>query len=218
MPFELGKKVRKDFLLYEKHPNICYMDNGATSLKPKCVIEKMNEYYNDYGVNIHRGVYHLSYKATDEVDKARNKVAKFINSSFEEVIFVRNASEALNLCSLVYGKSLNEGDEIITSFLEHHSSFLPWLKNSQEKKTVLKFVPLDNEGRITIENFKSVLTDKTRVVALTYVSNVMGYVTPIKEIIKLAHEKGAIVIVDAAQAVAHINVDVKDLDCDFLAF
>lgn len=211
-------RIREDFPMFKNNPNMCYLDNGATSLKPKCVIDKMNEYYYNYGVNIHRGVYSLSYKATDEFDIAREKVAKFLNCSSEEVVFVRNASEALNLCALTFGQTLSEGDEIITSELEHHSSVLPWMILSKKKKTVLKYIPLNEDGRITIDNFLKTLSDKTKVVALTYVSNVMGYITPIKEIIKIAHERNITVVVDAAQAVAHMKVDVKELDCDFLAF
>lgn len=214
-----GKTIRKDFPIYDKNPDICYLDNGATSLKPKCVLDKMNEYYSEYGVNIHRGVYNLSYKASDEFDIARSKVAKFINCKDEEVIFVRNASEALNLCALTFGeKYLMENDEVITSQLEHHSSVLPWMKLCERKNAKLVYVPLNETGRITVENFKSVLTEKTKVVCLTYVSNVMGYVTPIKEIIDICRQKDIKVIVDAAQAVAHMKVDVKELDCDFLAF
>lgn len=212
-------KIREDFPIYKNNPEICYLDNGATSLKPQAVIDKMNEYYFNYGVNIHRGVYELSYKATDEFDLAREKVAKFINAKSEEIVFVRNASEALNLCALTYGEAnINAGDEIITSELEHHSSVLPWMILAQRKGAKLKYIPLNEDGRITVENFKKVLSDKTKVVALTYVSNVMGYVTPIESIIKIAHERGIAVVVDAAQAVAHMQVDVLKLDCDFLAF
>ena len=213
-------KIKKDFPLFDNHPNIVYLDNGATSLKPKCVIDKMNEYYYNYGVNIHRGVYKLSYQATDEFDIARSKVAKFINSKDEEVVFVRNASEALNLAALTYGeKYINEGDEVITTELEHHSSVLPWMQICKKKNAKLVYVPLNEEGRITVEAFKSVITDKTKVVAMTYVSNVMGYVTPIKEIIDIAHSyNNVIVIVDGAQAVPHMKVDVKELGCDFFAF
>lgn len=212
-------KIREDFPIYKNNPEICYLDNGATSLKPQVVIDKMNEYYFNYGVNIHRGVYELSYKATDEFDLAREKVAKFINAKSVEIVFVRNASEALNLCALTYGEAnINAGDEIITSELEHHSSVLPWMILAQRKGAKLKYIPLNEDGRITVENFKKVLSDKTKVVALTYVSNVMGYVTPIESIIKIAHERGIAVVVDAAQAVAHMQVDVLKLDCDFLAF
>lgn len=212
-------KIREDFPLYKNNPDICYLDNGATSLKPQVVIDKMNEYYFNYGVNIHRGVYQLSYKATDEFDIARSKVAKFINAKEEEVIFVRNASEALNLCALTYGEeNITFGDEIITSELEHHSSVLPWMMLAKRKGASLKYIPLQEDGRITVENFKKVLSAKTKVVALTYVSNVMGYVTPIEEIIKICHERNVTIVVDAAQAVAHMKIDVVKLDCDFLAF
>lgn len=210
--------IRKQFPIYDNIPNLVYLDSGATALKPKCVLDKMNEYYCQYGVNIHRGVYALSYKATDEYDKARDIIAKFINSEFKEVVFTKNVSEALNKICLMLEHNLKENDEVISSELEHHSSVLPWMKACERTNAKLKYVPLNDEGRITIENFKKVLSPKTKVVALTLVSNVMGYLTPIKEIIKLAHEVGAIVIVDAAQALQHFSVDVKDMDCDFLAF
>ena len=213
------KELRKDFLIYQANPNLVYMDSGATTLKPTCVLDKMDEYYKKYGVNIHRGVYNLSYQASLEYDKARETIAKFINALDREIIFTRNATEALNLASLIYGeKYLNSGDEVISSYLDHHSCILPWMKMCEKKKAVLKYIPLSVDGRITVENFKKVLTDKTKVVAINYYSNVMGYRSPIEEIIKIAHEKGAIVIVDAAQAVAHEKIDVKALDCDFLAF
>lgn len=212
-------KIRKDFPIYDKHPNLVYLDSGATSLKPKVVLDKMNEYYMEYGVNIHRGVYSLSYKATNEYENSRNKVAKFINSMFEEVVFTKNTTESLNYVALAYSKKfLKTNDEIIISELEHHSSILPWQHIAREKNLKLKYIPLDEDGRVTIENFNKVISKDTKVVCLNYVSNVMGYITPLKEIIKKAHEVGAIVIVDAAQAAAHIKIDVKALDCDFLAF
>ena len=213
------RDLRKDFLIYQDNPNLVYLDSGATSLKPKCVLDKMNEYYEKYGVNIHRGVYHLSYQATDEYDKARSIIAKFINAKDSEIIFTRNATEALNLAALTYGEEfLNEGSEVITSYLDHHSCILPWMKLCEKKKAILKYIPLTSVGRVTVENFKKVLTDKTKVVAINYFSNVMGYETPVKEIIRIAHERGIVVIIDAAQAVAHKRIDVKELDCDFLAF
>lgn len=212
-------KMREMFPIYKNHPDLVYLDTSATSLKPRCVLDKMEEYYSNYGVNIHRGVYKLSYLATDEYDIAREKVAKFINAKFNEIVFKRNVSEALNFVALTYGeKYLQKGDVVITSELEHHSSVLPWMKLCERKGATLRYVPLDKEGRITIDNFKKVLDENVKVVALTYVSNVMGYITPIKEIIDLAHQMNAKVVVDAAQAVAHFKVDVKDLDCDFLAF
>lgn len=212
-------KMKGMFPIYKENPELTYLDSCATSLKPQQVINKMNEYYADYGVNIHRGVYKLSYKASDEYDTARNKVANFINAKFEEIIFTRNASEALNLVALTYGeKYLQEDDVVITSELEHHSSVLPWMKLCERKKAQLKYIPLDKEGRITISAFKEVLSEKVKVVALTYISNVMGYITPVQEIVELAHQYKAIVVVDAAQAVTHLKIDVKKMDADFLAF
>lgn len=213
------KEIRSNFPVLNDNPNLSYLDSAASSLKPKCVIDKIDYYYNHLGVNVHRGVYGLSYEATDLYEDARNKIAKFINAKFEEVVFTRGASSSLNLVASSYGmKFINAGDEIITSELEHHSSHMPWFNVAKIKGAKIKYIPLNEEGRITIDAFLSVLTDKTKVVALTYVSNVMGYVTPIKEIIKICHERGIIVSLDGAQAVPHMKIDVKELDCDFLSF
>lgn len=212
-------KIRSAFPVLRDNPRLAYLDNAAMALKPDCVIDAVNHYYSKLGVNVHRGVYKLSYEATDLYEEARAVVAKFINSPFENVVFTRGASASLNLVAQSYGLSfLKPGDEIITSELEHHSSCMPWSNVAKLTGAKVKYVPLNEEGRITVEAFKSVLTKNTKVVALNYVSNVMGYITPIKEIIKLSHEAGAIVSVDAAQAVPHMKVDVIDLDCDFLSF
>lgn len=211
--------IKKDFPVLVENPKLSYLDSGASSLKPKCVIDKLDYYYNHLGVNVHRGVYDLSYRATDMYEEARNNIAHFIGADFEEVVFTRGASASLNLVANSYGmKFINEGDEVITSELEHHSSHMPWFNVCKVKKATLKYIPLNKEGRITVENFLSVLTNKTKVVALTYVSNVMGYITPIKEIIEICHKKGIVVSVDGAQAVPHMKINVKELDCDFLSF
>lgn len=211
--------IKKDFPVLVNNPNLAYLDTGATALKPKCVIDKLDEYYTKYGVNVNRGVYTLSYQATLEYEETRTLTAKFLNAKEKEIVFTKGTSNGLNMIALGFGMDyIKEGDEIITSELEHHSSILPWMEVAKRKNATLKYIELSSTGRITIEAFKKVLSSKTKIVALTYVSNVMGYITPIKEIIKLAHEVGAIVIVDAAQAVPHMKIDVKDLDCDFLAF
>ena len=212
--------VRKHFPVINNNPKLSYLDSAASSLKPQEVIDSITNYYETLGVNVHRGVYDLSYKATDLYEGARAKIAKFLNAAREEeIVFTRGASASLNLVAQSYGmKFINEGDEVITSELEHHSSHMPWFNVCKTKKATLKYVPLNEEGRITVENFMKVLTPKTKLVALTYVSNVMGYITPIKEIIKICHERGIIVSVDGAQAVPHMKIDVKDLDCDFLSF
>ncbi len=212
------KEIKKNFPIFAFNPKLVYLDTTASSLKPKRVVDALDNYYQKFGVNIHRGVYGLSFEATALYENAREKVARFINASPEEVIFTRGTTSALNMVALNYLKKLTKEDEIITSELEHHSSFLPWFNVSKKTKAKLRFVELDENGNITVENFKKVLTKKTKIVALTYVSNVMGRIQPIKEIVKLAKEVGATTIIDAAQAPAHFLVDVKDLGCDFLAF
>ncbi len=211
-------EIKKDFPVLEDK-SLVYLDTAASSLKPKVVLDAMDEYYKKYGVNVHRGVYNISYIATEKYEEARNKVAKFINAQFDEIVYTRGASSALNLVASSYGlNNLTKDDEIIVSELEHHSQVLPWQNVSNITGAKLVYLPLNEEGRITVENFKKVLNKNTKVVALNQVSNVMGYLAPIKEIVKLSHEVGAVVTVDAAQSSPHKRIDVKDLDCDFLSF
>ncbi|MFI3252482.1 MAG: SufS family cysteine desulfurase [bacterium] len=212
-------KYKNDFTLFKENPKLVYLDSAASSLKPDVVIDKVENYNRSIGVNVHRGVYNLSYQATDLYERARTNVSKFINSKFNEIVFTRGCSSALNLVASSYGEAnIKENDEIIVSELEHHSNLIPWQKLCERKNAKLIYVPLTQEGKITVDNFKSVLTDNTKIVALNHVSNVMGYETPVKEIITLSHEKNAIVVIDGAQATPHMNVDVKELDCDFYAF
>lgn len=211
--------IKKDFPVLNNNPDLVYLDTGATALKPKCVIDKINEYYDKYGVNVNRGVYELSYEATTEYEETRTLTAKFLNAREKEIVFTKGASNGLNMVALGFGMDyIQEGDEIITTELEHHSNVLPWMNVAKKKNATLKYIELDSTGRITVEAFKKTITEKSKVLAITYVSNVMGYITPIKEIIKIAHEHNIIVVVDVAQAVPHMKVDVQDLDCDFLAF
>ena len=216
-------RIREDFPILKEtmngHP-LVYLDSGATTLKPQVVIDAVNHYNTKKTSNVHRGVYQLSNDATELYEGAREKVKQLINAKkAEEIVFTKGATHALNLVAQSYGLDhLKEGDEIIVSELEHHSSFLPWQHVARIKGAVLKFIPLDETGHITVENFKKGLSDKTKVISINYVSNVMGYIAPIKEITALAHEVGAIVSVDAAQAVPHMKIDVQDLDCDFLSF
>ncbi len=196
-----------------------FLDSAASSLKPLSVIAAVDHYYHDLSVNIHRGMYASSYEATRLYEEARAKVAAFIHAEEEEIVFLRGATAALNLVASSYGAAmLGPGDEIVVSELEHHSSFLPWQAVAAKTGARLVFVPLDPDYRITVENVRKVITTKTKVVALTYVSNVMGYVTPMRDVIALAHAVGAVVVADAAQAVQHLPIDVKSLDVDFLAF
>lgn len=199
--------------------NEAFLDSAASSLKPKSVIAAVDHYYNDLSVNIHRGMYRSSYEATMLYEEARAKVAAFIHAATDEIVFLRGTTAALNLVASSYGPAhLHAGDEIVVSELEHHSSILPWQAVAARTGAKLVFVPLDGDHRITVEAFRTVLSPRTKVVALTYVSNVMGYVTPMAEIVRLAHAVGAVVVADAAQAVQHLPIDVKTLDVDFLAF
>lgn len=212
-------QYKKDFPVFSYHPDLAYLDSAASSLKCQKVIDKLDLYYKHLGVNVHRGVYGLSYEATDLYEQSRNIVADFINAEFEEIVFTRGCSSALNLVALSYGMDfIKAGDEVIVSELEHHSNLLPWMNVCKKTGATLKYIPLTSEGRITVENFKSVLTEKTKLVAINHVSNVMGYISPLKEIISLAHAVNAVVVCDGAQAVPHMKVDVKALDCDFYAF
>lgn len=212
------KKIRTDFPIYDNIPELSYLDSAASSLKLKSVVNAIDSYYLTLGVNVHRGAYDLAYEATRLYEEARLTVAKFIHADEEEIMFTRGTTSSLNMIAYAYTDLLNEDDEIITSELEHHSSVLPWMRAAKRSKAKLRYVPLNKEGRITVEAFQSVLTDKTKVVALTHVSNAMGYLTPIEAITKLAHEKGAVVILDAAQSAPHMPLDVKKLDVDYLAF
>lgn len=216
-------QIRKDFPILKEKMNdrpLIYIDSGATTLKPNVVVEAENYYNTKKTSNVHRGVYQLSNEATELYEGARKKVKSLLNAKSElEIVFTKGATQALNLVAQSYGlHNIKAGDEIIVSELEHHSSFLPWQYIAKVTGANLKYIPLDKTGRITVENAKKVITSKTKVVAINYVSNVMGYIAPIKEIAALAHEVGAIISVDAAQAVPHMKIDVQDLDCDFLAF
>ena len=216
-------KIRSNFPILKETMNdkpLVYLDSSATSLKPQVVMDAIQLYNTKKTANVHRGVYKLGNEATELYESTRDKLATFINSpSSDSIIMTKGATEALNLVAMSYGMTnLKPGDEIITSQLEHHSSFLPWQNVANITGAKLVFVPLTPDGRITVDNFKSVLSDKTKVVALTYISNVMGYITPVKEITSLAHKVGAVVSIDAAQASPHIKIDVTDLDCDFLSF
>ena len=213
---------RDDFPILKELMNgkpLVYLDSGATSLRPLQVLEATNFYDSKKTANVHRGVYKLSNEATELYEGARQKVADFINADYKEIVFTKSATEALNMVAMGYGLSnLKEGDEIITTEIEHHSSFLPWQNIANITGAKLVKIPLTEDGRITVENLKKVITRKTKVIAITYVSNVMGYITPIQKICEIANELGIVTSIDAAQAAPHIVVDVKKLNCDFLSF
>jgi cysteine desulfurase / selenocysteine lyase len=199
--------------------DIIYLDSGASSLKPTVVLDAMQEYYEEYGVNIHRGVYRMSYKATQMYEQARETMAKFIHAQPQEIVFTRGTSAGLNMVArMLEDAVIREGDEIIVSQLEHHSGLLPWQEVARRNNATLVFVPLTTEGRITTDAVASVITAKTKVIALTHASNVMGYITPIEEICRLAKERHIITTIDAAQSAPLGIVNVNELGCDFLSF
>jgi cysteine desulfurase / selenocysteine lyase len=201
------------------HP-LVYLDSAATSQKPIQVIEALTNYYHLDNSNVHRGVHTLGNRATDSYEGAREKVRKFINaSSTQEIIFTRGTTTSLNTVAASYGRqNLQEGDEIVITYMEHHSNIIPWQQLAKEKGAVLKYIDLEADGTISIEKVRETITPKTKIVSVMYVSNVLGSINPVKEITKIAHENGAIMVVDGAQAAPHMKIDVQDLDCDFLAF
>ena len=213
------EEIKKDFPIFE-NKNIAYLDSGATTQKPRYVLDKINEYYEKSNANPHRGAYSLSVEATELYESSRTKIANFINAKYpEEIIFSKNASESLNLVAYSYGlDNLSEGDEVVLSIMEHHSNLVPWQMVTKKTKSTLKYMYINREFELSKEEIESKITDKTKIVAITQVSNVLGTINNVKEIIKYAHKKGAKVLVDASQSIPHMKVDVRDLDADFLAF
>ena len=214
---------RKDFPILKEQVYgrpLVYLDNAATSQKPQVVLDAITEAYSTWNSNIHRGVHHLSQVATMKHEEARQAVASFINAqSSDEIIFTKGTTDSLNALAFSIGELLvHEGDEIIVSGLEHHSNIVPWQMLCERKKAVLRHIPLREDLSLDIEAFKGLLSEKTRLVSVAHVSNVLGTIQPIEEIIRLSHEKGVPVCIDGAQSVPHIKVDVQALDCDFLVF
>jgi cysteine desulfurase/selenocysteine lyase len=213
-------KIKEQFPVFKNNPGLVYLDTTATSLKPQSVIDEMTKYYEELSATVHRGVYDLSFEATKRYDETREKIASFINSpSSDQIVFTRGTTSALNL--IVQGYALNvlkPGDEVVISTQEHHSNFIPWQKACKRTGAKLVFVELNKNGEVTLENAKKAINENTKIVSLAHVSNVLGNVTPIKEITSVAHSFGAKMFVDAAQSVPHMLVDVVDLDVDLLAF
>lgn len=199
---------------------ISYLDSGATTQKPQCVINAIDSYYKECNANPHRGAYSLSIEATEKYESTREKIAKFINAkNREEIIFSKNATESLNLIAYSYGlDNLKKDDEVVLSIMEHHSNLVPWQYVTKKTNSKLKFMYINKDYELSKEEIESKITDKTKVVGITHVSNVLGTINNVKEIIKYAHKKGAIVIVDASQSIPHMKIDVQDLDADFLVF
>jgi cysteine desulfurase/selenocysteine lyase len=217
------EKIRADFPILSRKVNgkpLVYFDNGATAQKPQQVIDAITHYYKLENANIHRGVHTLSRDITIAYENARMTIQHHLNAaSSTEVIFTKGTTDSINLVASSFGKKyISKGDEIIVSLMEHHSNILPWQQLCEEKGAILKVIPINDAGELIIEEYKKLLTDKTKIVAITHVSNTLGTINPIKEMVALAHEKNIPVLVDGAQAVPHMKVDVQDLDCDFYCF
>ncbi|QWH91388.1 cysteine desulfurase SufS [Bacillus toyonensis] len=215
-------EIRKQFPILDQKVNgkqLVYFDSAATSQKPIQVIETLERYYKEYNSNVHRGVHTLGTKATDAYEGAREKVRKFINAkSMEEIIFTRGTTTALNTVAASYGlENVKEGDEIVISYMEHHSNIIPWQQVAKKTSATLKYLPLQLDGTISLEDVRQTVTPNTKIVSIMHVSNVLGTINPVKEIGAIAHENGAIMIVDGAQSAPHMKVDVQDLNCDFYA-
>ena len=210
---------KEDFPIF-KNRDIAYLDSGATAQKPQIVIDAINNFYDKFNANPHRGAYTLSVEATAVYEGTREKIAKFINAKHpEEIIFSKNASESLNLLAYSYGlDNLKNGDDVGISIMEHHSNLVPWQFVTQKTGSELKYMYINDEFELSKEEIESKITDNTKIVGITHVSNVLGTINNVKEIIKYAHKKGAVVIVDASQSIPHMKIDVQDLDADFLAF
>ncbi len=217
------EKIRKDFPLLSRDMNgkpLVFLDSAASSQKPTQVIEAIDRYYQETHANVHRGVYDLSQRATDAFEKARSRVREFINAaSDKEIIFVRGTTEGINLVASSYGrKFFKEGDEIVISTMEHHSNIVPWQMIAEQTGAKLRIIPINDAGEILMEDFENLLSDRTKMVAVVHVSNSLGTINPVKQIIDKAHERGIPVLVDGAQATPHMKVDVRELDADFYVF
>jgi cysteine desulfurase/selenocysteine lyase len=215
--------IRQHFPILDQQVNgkdLVYLDSAATSQKPLAVIEALSTYYREYNSNVHRGVHTLGTKATDGYEGAREKVRRFIGAnSTQEIIFTRGATTALNIVAQSYGlTNLREGDEIVITYMEHHANVIPWQQVAKTTGATLKYIPLQEDGTIDLKDVEETVTSNTKIVSVMQVSNVLGTINPIKEIAKIAHQRGAIMVVDGAQSTPHMKIDVQDLDCDFFAF
>ncbi len=219
----ISKELKSYFPILNQEINgnpLIYLDSAATSQKPVQVIEALENYYKMDNSNVHRGVHTLGNRATEKYEGAREKVQKFINAeSTEEIIFLRGTTTAINLVAQSYGRAnVDEGDEIVITYMEHHSNIIPWQQLAKERGAILKYIELEEDGTISLEQVQAAITERTKIVSMVYVSNVLGTMNPVKEVARIAHDNGAVMVVDGAQAAPHLKIDVQQLDCDFFAF
>ncbi|MFG1477413.1 cysteine desulfurase [Xanthobacter sp. V4C-4] len=213
-------RVREDFPILGIQVNgkpLVYLDNGASAQKPKAVLDRMQQVYTAEYANVHRGLHYLANAATEAYEGGRERVARFLNARRnEEIVFTRNATEAINLVASTFGRThINEGDEIVISIMEHHANIVPWHFLRESRGAVIKWAPVDDEGNFLLDAFEKLLTDRTKIVAITQMSNVLGTTVPVKEVTRIAHARGIPVLVDGSQGAVHLDVDVQDIDCDF---
>lgn len=216
-------KIREDFPILSRtiyNKPLVYLDNGATTQKPRCVVEAMVDEYYNVNANVHRGVHFLSQKATDLHEASRETVRAFINAkSTAEILFTRGTTESINLLAFSFGEAMvKEGDEVIVSAMEHHSNIVPWQMMCERKGAHLRVMPMNDEGELLMDEYETLINEKTRIVCCTHVSNVLGTINPVKEVVRIAHEHGVPVLIDGAQSTPHMKVDMQDIDCDFFAF
>ena len=216
------RKIREDFPILKQKVHgkpLAYLDNAATTQKPQSVIEAIQRFYTDDCSNVHRGVHQISERATQAYEDARAKVQRFLNAAAgREIVFVRGTTEAINLVAQTYGrKNVRAGDEVLITAMEHHSNIVPWQILCQEKGARLRVAPVNDRGELIVEEFEKLLSDRTRIAAVTHISNALGTVNPVRQLVEMAHQRGVPVLVDGAQATAHVKVDVQELDCDFYA-
>ncbi|MBI4836153.1 MAG: SufS family cysteine desulfurase [Candidatus Abawacabacteria bacterium] len=217
MPFS-PQAFKKHFSIFKNQPNLVYLDNAATSQTPDSVLTAMNDYYQNYRANTHRGIYESSEKATSKYEDSREKVANYINAAPEEIIFTRGATHALNLVANGLTTSLQHGDEIVITEIEHHSNLVPWQVLAKRYQLVLQYIPINADGLLDLTDMGTIITKKTKVVACSHASNVLGTITPLEQIIQHAHNVGAVVVVDACQSIPHQRIDVRALNADFVVF
>src|SRR5215475_8477113 len=216
-------RIREDFPILSMQvygKPLIYLDNAASAQKPKAVLDRLTQAYTSEYANVHRGLHYLANAATEAYEGAREKVRAFLNAARpEEIVFTRNATEAINLVAYTFGRErIKPGDEIVLSILEHHSNIVPWHFLRERHGAVIKWAPVDDEGNFLIDEFERLLTDRTKMVAITHMSNALGTLVPVKEVTKLAHDRGIPVLIDGSQGAVHLPVDVQDIDCDFYAF
>ena len=209
--------IKKDFPIFTNNPSLIYLDSASTTQKPQCVIDSIVEFYSSYNANVHRGAYKIAERATSVFENSRENIATFINANNDEIILTKGTTESINLIAHTFGLTLNPGDEIIISEMEHHSNILPW-QMLKKNNISLKFIPIDKQGNLNIEKLSSLITEKTKLISIIHMSNVLGTLNPIDKIISIAKQKGVSTLIDAAQSISHEKIDVKKIDCDFLVF